>query len=188
MPKNDTPNRVSFFLETFFITTHFGCEPRYFCFVTKKNEIMEALIYSVEILKEEHRKEMIEIEWFKESQQFEEFASSMKCLNKIKVVAEKLLKDCKKIKDGSKQPDELLKCYVDLLNYFDFNFEKRKLELEIELKDLSQELLFIREYSESLWDNRSIRSDRVRAQIESIERELKSMQEEMKILQKRLSE
>ncbi len=149
---------------------------------------METLIYSIEILKEEHRKEMIEIEWFKESQQFEEFASSMKCLNKIKVVAEKLLKECKTIKDGSKQPDELLKDYVDLLNYFDFNFEKRKLELVTEIKDLNQELLFIREYSQSLWDSHSIRSNRVRVQIESMERELKNMQEEMKILEKRLSD
>lgn len=149
---------------------------------------MEALIYSVEILKEEHRKEMIEIEWFRESQQFEEFASSMKCLNKIKVVAEKLLKECKTIKDDSKQPDELLKCYGDLLDYFNFNFEKRKLELEIELKNLNQELLLLREYSQSLWDNHSLRSDRVRAQIESMERELKSMQQEMEILKQRLSE
>ena len=149
---------------------------------------MEALIYSVEILKEEHRKEMIEIEWFKESQQFEEFASSMERLNKIKIVAEKLLKECKTIKDGSKQPDELLKNYEDLLNYFNFNFEKRKLELVTEIKGLNQELLFIRKYSQSLWDNHSIRSDRVRAHIESMERELKSMQEEMKILEKRLSD
>ena len=149
---------------------------------------METLIYSIEILKEEHRKEMFDIDWFKESQQFEEFASSMKSLNKIRVVAEKLLKECKTIKDNSKQPYELLKRYVDLLNYFDFNFEKRKLELEIELKDLNQDLLLIREYSQSLWDNHSLRSNRVRAQIESMERELKSMQEEMEILEKRLSE
>lgn len=95
---------------------------------------MEALIYCIEILKKKHEILNLDKEKHLKLRQFSKYLVCTESENKIEIVVEKLLKDCKSQISNLKNDNELIKRYLLIVDYFKLDLERKKRQLEMHLE------------------------------------------------------